>query len=126
MNAILDPAVLAAIEAAEAEFIAIRRDIHQHPEIGFQEHRTAALVAARLKAWGYEVDEGLGGTGVVGTLRRGHGTRTLGIRADMDALPITEASGKPWTSTHAGLMHACGHDGHTAICLLYTSDAADE
>ena len=68
MNAILDPAVLAAIEAAEAEFIAIRRDIHQHPEIGFKEHRTAALVAARLRAWGYEVDEGLGGTGVWATV----------------------------------------------------------
>ncbi len=126
MNAILDPAVLAAIEAAEAEFIAIRRDIHQHPEIGFKEHRTAALVAARLRAWGYEVDEGLGGTGVVGTLRRGAGTRTLGIRADMDALPIQEASGRAWASTNPGLMHACGHDGHTATLLAAARRLAED
>jgi hippurate hydrolase len=126
MNAILDPAILEAIEAASGEFIDLRRDIHRHPELGFQEHRTSALVAARLRSWGYEVDEGLGGTGVVGTLRRGNGTRSLGIRADMDALPIAEASGRPWASTHPGLMHACGHDGHTATLLAAARRLAEQ
>ena len=78
------------------EFIALRRDIHQHPEIAFDEHRTSRLVAERLQAWGYEVTYGLGGTGVVGRLVRGQGTRRIGLRADMDALPIVENSGKPW------------------------------
>ncbi|WP_374669993.1 M20 aminoacylase family protein [Ramlibacter sp.] len=95
----------------------MRRDIHQHPELGFQEHRTSDLVAARLAEWGYEVTRGLGGTGVVGRLRRGDGPRRLGLRADMDALPIHEATGLPHASRHAGVMHACGHDGHTAILL---------
>lgn len=98
------------------EFIALRRDIHQHPELSFKEHRTSALVAERLAGWGYEVTTGLAGTGVVGTLRRGPG-RSLGIRADMDALPIHEATGLPYASVNAGVMHACGHDGHTAILL---------
>ena len=117
MNTVLDPGVLEALRAAASEFVDIRRDIHRHPEMGFKEHRTSALVAARLKAWGYEVDVGLGGTGVVGTLRRGTGKKSIGIRADMDALPIAEASGRAWASEHPGLMHACGHDGHTAILL---------
>lgn len=99
------------------EFIALRRDIHQHPEMAFDEHRTSRLVAERLQAWGYEVTYGLGGTGVVGRLVRGHGTRRIGLRADMDALPIVENSGKPWCSQHHGVMHACGHDGHTAMLL---------
>ena len=111
------PALLDTLEAAAPEFVALRRDIHRHPELAFEERRTAALVAERLRAWGYEVAEGLGGTGVVGTLRRGSGTRSLGLRADMDALPIDEASGAEWSSTHAGVMHACGHDGHTAMLL---------
>ncbi|MFC5607216.1 M20 aminoacylase family protein [Variovorax soli] len=99
------------------EFIGIRRDIHRHPELAFGEHRTAALVAEKLKAWGYEVEEGLGGTGVVGRLVRGDGKRRLGIRADMDALPIDEATGLPYASCNHGVMHACGHDGHTAMLL---------
>ena len=99
------------------EFIALRRDIHAHPEIAFEEHRTSALVAGKLEGWGYEVTSGLGGTGVVGTLVRGQGVRRLGIRADMDALPITEANGFEHASAHAGVMHACGHDGHTAMLL---------
>ena len=111
--------------AHSAEFIAIRRDIHRHPEIGFKEHRTSALVADKLRAMGYEVDVGLGGTGVVGTLRRGSGKRTLGIRADMDALPIVEESGKPYASCYHGLMHACGHDGHTAMLLSAAKQLAD-
>ena len=110
-------ATLQALRAQEPRFTALRRDIHQHPEIGFQEFRTSDLVAERLAQWGYAVTRGLGGTGVVGQLQRGTGTRRLGLRADMDALPIQEATGLPYASCHAGLMHACGHDGHTAMLL---------
>ncbi|MBV7428969.1 MULTISPECIES: M20 aminoacylase family protein [unclassified Acidovorax] len=99
------------------EFQALRRDLHQHPELSFQEHRTSAIVAERLASWGYEVATGIAGTGLVGTLRKGQGTKTLGIRADMDALPITEATGLPYASQNAGVMHACGHDGHTTVLL---------
>ncbi|WP_194723627.1 M20 aminoacylase family protein [Noviherbaspirillum malthae] len=99
------------------EFVALRRDIHRHPELGFEETRTSELVAQRLREWGYEVTCGLGGTGVVGQLRRGSGSKSLGLRADMDALPIHETTGLPHASCHAGVMHACGHDGHTAILL---------
>ena len=109
--------LLEALHDAAHDFVEIRRDIHRHPELGFAEHRTAALVAERLASWGYEVTTGLGGTGVVGTLRRGTGHKRLGIRADMDALPIDETSGVAWASAHAGVMHACGHDGHTAMLL---------
>ncbi len=107
------------------EFIALRRDIHAHPELAFQEHRTAALVARKLTDWGYQVATGLGGTGVVGTLQRGHGPRKLGIRADMDALPITEATGHAWASQTTGVMHACGHDGHTATLLAAARHIAE-
>lgn len=110
-------APIARIVELQDEFTRIRRQIHQHPELGFEEHRTSALVAGLLREWGYEVHEGVGGTGVVGVLRLGNGARSLGIRADMDALPIQEASGVPHCSQHAGKMHACGHDGHTAILL---------
>ncbi|WP_137892729.1 M20 aminoacylase family protein [Ramlibacter sp. 2FC] len=99
------------------EMTALRRDIHQHPELGFEERRTSDIVARCLTDWGYEVERGLGGTGVVGRLRCGTGSRAIGLRADMDALPIQEASGLPWASAHAGVMHACGHDGHTATLL---------
>lgn len=98
-------------------FIALRRDLHRHPELAFAEKRTSALVAEHLAGWGYEVTTGLAGTGIVATLRRGNGERRLGIRADMDALPIQEATGLAHASIHAGAMHACGHDGHTAILL---------
>ena len=110
-------ATLSALEARADTFTALRRDIHQHPEIGFQEFRTSDLVAERLERWGYAVTRGLGGTGVVGQLQRGTGARRLGLRADMDALPIHETTGLPYASNHAGLMHACGHDGHTAMLL---------
>ena len=103
-------------DSAEA-FVAIRRDIHRHPELGFEEHRTSEIVARLLAEWGYEVERGLGTTGVVGRLRRGSGRRSLGIRADMDALPLAEATGLPYASCHPGVMHACGHDGHTAMLL---------
>jgi len=123
-------ATLAAIHASADVYTQLRRDIHQHPELGFQEFRTSDLVAERLQRWGYEVTRGLGGTGVVGQLKRGSGARKLGLRADMDALPIQETTGLPHASCHAGLMHACGHDGHTAMLLaaaehLATSDSFD-
>jgi hippurate hydrolase len=104
-------------DTALQAFIALRRDIHQHPELAFEEHRTSALVADKLRSWGYAVTTGLGGTGVVGQLVRGEGTARVGLRADMDALPITEATGAAWASQRPGLMHACGHDGHTAMLL---------
>ena len=110
-------ATLTTLQANAEVFTALRRDIHQHPEIGFKEFRTSDLVAERLQRWGFEVTRGLGGTGVVGQLKRGTGTRKLGLRADMDALPIVETTGLPYASRHAGLMHACGHDGHTAMLL---------
>ena len=115
-----------ALAARVGEFVALRRDIHRHPELAFEEHRTAALVAAKLEDWGYAVTRGLGGTGVVGTLVRGQGPRRLGLRADMDALPITEATGKPWASERPGLMHACGHDGHTAMLLAAARRLAED
>ena len=97
---------------------AIRRDIHAHPELGFEETRTAALVAAALRGWGIEVAEGIGQLGVVGTLRgRRPGQGAIALRADMDALALTERTGLPHASTNAGRMHACGHDGHTAMLL---------
>ena len=105
------------IAPLHAEMTAWRRDIHAHPELGFEETRTADLVAAQLEAFGIEVQRGVGRTGVVGTLRAGSGQATLGLRADMDALPIAEANTFAHRSTHAGVMHACGHDGHTAMLL---------
>ncbi len=99
------------------EFIALRRDIHTHPELAFKETRTSALVADYLKQWGYDVTTGVGGSGVVGTLKRGNSNKTIGIRADMDALPITEATGLDYASSNSGVMHACGHDGHTTVLL---------
>jgi hippurate hydrolase len=99
------------------EMVAIRHQIHEKPELAYEEHSTSDLVAERLQRWGYEVHRGLGGTGVVGTLRAGTSTKRIGLRADMDALPIAETSGKPWASKVFGKMHACGHDGHTAMLL---------
>ena len=108
---------LQAVRPHVEEFIGIRRDIHHNPELSFKEQRTSDLVAERLLAWGYQVERGLGGTGLVGQLRRGDGKRSLGLRADMDALPIKEETGLKYASRHAGVMHACGHDGHTAMLL---------
>ncbi|MCW8085968.1 M20 aminoacylase family protein [Sabulicella glaciei] len=98
------------------EFTAIRRDIHAHPELGLEEHRTAALVAAKLREMGIEVHEGVGKTGVVGVIRNGNGRR-IGLRADMDALAMVEESGAGHASTIPGKMHGCGHDGHTTMLL---------
>jgi len=115
-----------AISSRVGEFIQLRRDIHQHPELAFEEHRTSDLVAAKLESWGYAVHRGLGGTGVVGTLTRGNGKRRLGVRADMDALPIQEATSVAWASSKPGLMHACGHDGHTAMLLAAAKTIASD
>lgn len=108
------------------EFVELRRDLHRHPELGFEEHRTSGIVAARLESWGYEVTRGLGGTGVVGQLVRGAGGKTLGLRADMDALPISEATNADWSSQTPGIMHACGHDGHTATLLAAAKRLAED
>ena len=114
------------LSARVGEFIQLRRDIHRHPELAFEEHRTSELVASKLKAWGYSVHRGLGGTGVVGTLQRGNSKRSLGLRADMDALPIQEKTGLDWASQSPGLMHACGHDGHTAMLLAASQALAED
>jgi len=108
-------------ETAE-DFVALRRYLHSRPELAYEEHETSALVADYLRGWGYAVETGIGGTGVVGTLTVGSGGRSIGIRADMDALPIEEATGLDYASRNPGRMHACGHDGHTTILL----DAAHE
>jgi len=100
------------------ELVALRHDIHAHPELGMEETRTAALVAERLRAWGLEVTEGVGRFGVVATLRgKRPGQGAIGLRADMDALALTEHTGLPYASANPGRMHACGHDGHTAMLL---------
>ncbi|WP_458096741.1 M20 aminoacylase family protein [Roseomonas sp. WA12] len=111
-----------ALEPLAPAMTAWRQDIHAHPELGFEEHRTAALVARELREAGIEVTEGIAGTGVVGSLRGTRpngslGNRAVGLRADMDALAMTEATGAPYSSRAPGRMHACGHDGHTAMLL---------
>jgi len=105
------------IRGYHAELTDIRRDIHANPELGLEEHRTADLVARKLEEWGIEVHRGVGTTGVVGVLRSGNGEGTIGLRADMDALPILEANDVPHRSRNPGKMHACGHDGHTTMLL---------
>ncbi|WP_250500029.1 M20 aminoacylase family protein [Caballeronia sp. GAWG1-5s-s] len=105
------------IEASNDEIKALRRTIHAHPELRYEEVGTAKLVAENLERWGIEVHRGLGKTGVVGVLKRGTGSASIGLRADMDALPIQETNSFSHKSTHAGRMHACGHDGHTAMLL---------
>jgi amidohydrolase len=107
-------------------FCDIRRDIHRHPELSFQEFRTSELVAQCLRQWGIEVHQGLAGTGVVGTIqgRLGASTRAIGLRADMDALPLQEHNTFDHASIHPGKMHACGHDGHTAMLLAAAHDLA--
>jgi amidohydrolase len=101
----------------QGEISAIRRDIHAHPELAFEENRTSDVVAAKLQEWGLEVTRGLGKTGLVGTLRKGNSLKSIGLRADMDCLPMDEANDFAHRSTNPGRMHACGHDGHTAMLL---------
>ena len=113
-----------------ARLTALRRDLHAHPELGFEEVRTSSIVARRLRELGLDVTEGLGGTGVVGSLRRDRDNdgrdRAVGLRADMDALAMPETGTPPWASTVAGKMHACGHDGHTAMLLGAAEALADD
>src|SRR5690242_14875610 len=101
----------------QSEIAAIRRDIHAHPELAYEENRTSDIVAAKLQEWGLEVTRGLGKTGLVGTLRRGNAVKSIGLRADMDALPMDETNDFAHRSQNTGRMHACGHDGHTAMLL---------
>ena len=115
---------LSDIHASSREMIELRQRIHAHPELGYEEFATSDLVAERLAQWGYEVHRGLAGTGVIGTLRNGSGARRIGLRADMDALPVHEQTGLPYASRHAGKMHACGHDGHTAMLLAAAKQLA--
>ncbi|MDD5364600.1 MAG: M20 family metallopeptidase [Gallionellaceae bacterium] len=109
--------LISAIQENRARLSALRRDIHAHPELAFKENRTADLVASVLSLAGIEVHQGLAETGVVGVLRAGTSPRSIGLRADMDALPLHEQNGFPHRSRHDGRMHACGHDGHTAMLL---------
>nr|WP_234627104.1 MULTISPECIES: M20 aminoacylase family protein [Rhizobium/Agrobacterium group] len=102
---------------AMKDVVEIRRYLHQHPELGLSEFHTSDYVAGKLEAMGYEVTRGLARTGIVATLRNGTSQRSLGLRADFDALPITEETGLDYASLTPGLMHACGHDGHTAMLL---------
>jgi amidohydrolase len=113
----MSKAALDRARSYQPELVAIRHDIHAHPELGLQEVRTADLVAKKLEEWGIEVHRGVGVTGVVGVLRNGNGQASVGLRADMDALPILEATELPYASQNAGRMHACGHDGHTTMLL---------
>jgi amidohydrolase len=105
------------ILAFQSELQQIRRDLHAHPELCYEEQRTADVVAARLTEWGIPIVRGLGVTGVVGIVKNGHSPRAIGLRADMDALPMQEVNRFAHASRHAGKMHACGHDGHTAMLL---------
>ena len=112
--------IISSVAAMQDEVARWRRDIHQHPEVLYEVHRTAGIVAEKLKAFGCdEVVCGIGRTGVVGVIRGRHGTsgKVIGMRADMDALPMTEQSDLPYASKSPGKMHACGHDGHTAMLL---------
>ena len=119
------PHLLPPVPIDAETFVNIRRQIHAQPELGFDVGATGTLVADLLKRWGYEVHTGIGKSGVVGQLKLGNGKRRLGIRADMDALPIVEATGLPYASRNHGKMHACGHDGHTAILLAAAKALAD-
>lgn len=117
MNTLPIPPALPGILSRRDELVALRHDLHAHPELAFQEQRTSDLVAAFLAAQGISVHRGLAGTGVVGVLKRGNSPLAIGLRADMDALPVREQNQFPHRSKHDGRMHACGHDGHTAMLL---------
>tara|TARA_B100000214_G_scaffold300490_1_gene230741 strand:+ start:9407 stop:10579 length:1173 start_codon:yes stop_codon:yes gene_type:complete len=109
--------IIKELEELQPEMQSWRRDFHAHPEIAFEEHRTAKIVAEKLESFGIEVETGLAGTGVVGTLKKGTGNRSIGLRADLDALLINEANDFEYKSKTPGKMHACGHDGHTTMLL---------
>src|SRR5919205_3159650 len=106
------------IDGYADELTAIRRDLHAHPEIGFEEVRTSGIVADKLASWGIEVHRGIGGTGVIGVIKgKGSGSKRIGLRADMDALPMEENTNLKWSSKIPGRFHGCGHDGHTTMLL---------
>ena len=109
-----------------APFVALRHDLHRHPELGLQEFRSAALLAEKLASWGYRVTPGIATTGLVAQLVRGTGARRLGLRADMDALPLQENNHFAHRSVVDGVMHACGHDGHTAMLMAAAHHIAEE
>src|SRR5689334_5456260 len=109
--------LLDSLVAQAPGMAAVRRDLHAHPELCFQEVRTADVVAAKLTEWGIPIHRGLGTTGVVGIIKNGNSARAVGLRADMDALPLQEFNTFAHKSRHDGKMHACGHDGHTAMLL---------
>jgi amidohydrolase len=116
-NAATGSPTLERIGALASDLATVRRDLHRHPELAFAERRTAALIAGLLREWGIEVHEGIGGTGVVGVIDSGKSGRAVGLRADMDALPISEMSGVAHASVNDGVAHSCGHDGHMAMLL---------
>jgi hippurate hydrolase len=118
--------VLHALQTRAAPVVALRRDLHRHPELGLQEFRTSQVLAEQLESWGYRVTRGLATTGLVAQLKRGSGGKRLGLRADMDALPIHETNDFAHCSLHAGVMHACGHDGHTAMLMAAAQYIAQE
>lgn len=118
--------IMNSIAADHAQLTEWRRDFHMNPELGYEERRTSGLVAERLEEWGIEVTRGLAGTGLVGTIRgRGASGRSIGLRADMDCLPMDEEGEAPWKSRSGGRMHACGHDGHTTMLLGAAKYLAD-
>ena len=117
---------LDTIKTYQDEMTAIRRDFHIHPELGLEEHRTADIVAKKLESWGIEVHRGVGVTGVVGVIRKGEGGKRIGLRADMDCLPMDETTNLPYRSQTPGKMHACGHDGHTTMLLAAAKYLAQE
>ena len=118
--------IIAQIQDGHGQMTEWRRDIHAHPELGFEETRTADLVARQLEGFGIEVHRGIGRTGLVGVLRNGNSPRSVGLRADMDALPIIEQTGLDYASKTPGTMHACGHDGHTAMLLAAARQLAEQ
>lgn len=118
--------VLEALETRVAPFVALRRDLHRHPELGLHEFRTSQVLAEHLESWGYRVTRGLATTGLVAQLNRGSGGKRLGLRADMDALPIHETNDFKHRSVNAGVMHACGHDGHAAMLMAAAQYIAEE
>ena len=113
--------IIESIATQAAAMAAIRRDIHAHPELCFQEVRTSDLVARKLTEWGIQIHSGLGTTGVVGIVKGGTSGRAIGLRADMDALPMQEGNTFSHASKYPGKMHACGHDGHTTMLLAAAS-----
>ncbi|MGF6408824.1 M20 aminoacylase family protein [Paraburkholderia sp. MM5482-R1] len=118
--------LIEALREQASHFVALRRDLHRHPELGLCETRTSDLIARQLDEYGYHVTRGIAQTGLVATLKRGDGLKRLGLRADLDALPIHETTGVPWRSLHDGVMHACGHDGHTAMLMAAAHYLANE